>query len=122
MARLTFDETVILPLFFGVCHASTGEEMATYVFNNLKQMISFSKLGCVTTDRANNMVGKETGWCFISRTSFAEKSQNTMATSSRSGASHRLNLVVRAFESVDNASNVLKFANWFSGRRKAVAY
>ena len=36
--------------------------------------------------------------------------------------SHRLNLVVRAFESVDNIRNVLKFADWFSGRRKAVAY
>ena len=35
--------------------------------------------------------------------------------------SHRLNLVVRDFESVDHIKDVLKFADWFSSKRKAVA-
>ena len=36
--------------------------------------------------------------------------------------SHRLNLVVRGFEIVDNIKHVLKFSDWFASKRKAVAY
>ena len=38
IARFTFqDRMKQFPLFFSVCHASTGEEIATFVFEKLKQ-------------------------------------------------------------------------------------
>ena len=41
VARLTFkDGMTQLPLFFGVCHGSTGDEIATYAFHWLKQNTS----------------------------------------------------------------------------------
>ena len=51
-----------IPLFFSVCHVSTGEDMASFLFQRLKQMHTpFSKLSSVVTDGANNIIGRENG-------------------------------------------------------------
>ena len=125
IVQLTNDESLTqFPLFFAVCHASTGEELATYVLHKLKQKkIPLSKLSCVTTDGANNMTGKHNGMVVHLRDMIrAEVGEQNSEFQSIWCLSHRLNLVVRDFESVDHIKNVLKFADWFSSKRKAVAY
>ena len=63
VARFVFEDKITqFPLFFSVCHASTGEEMGHFVFHKLERMRApFEKLSAVTTDGANNMVGKQNG-------------------------------------------------------------
>ena len=63
VARFVFEDKITLfPLFFNVCHASTGEEMQYFVFHKLERMRApFEKLSAVTTDGANEMVGKQNG-------------------------------------------------------------
>ena len=125
IARLTFkDRMTQFPLFFGVCHASTGEEMATYVFHMLKRKHApFEKLSCVTTDGANNMTGKQNGMvAHLRKLVRVETGDQTFSFPSIWCLSHRMNLVIRSFEKVDHIKNVLKFADWFSTKRKAVGY
>ena len=88
IVRLVFQDRITqFPLFFGVCHASTGEEMATYVFHMLKQKrVPFEKLSCLTTDGANNMVGKQNGMIALLKTSFSEKWDDTTAGFRQFGA------------------------------------
>ena len=52
----------------------------------------------------------------------AEVGPDTLMFDSIWCMSHRVNLVVRGFEEVDYIKDVLEFADWFSTRRKAVAY
>ena len=45
-----------------MCHASTGEEMATFVFEERQQMHApFEKLSSIATDGAHAMLGKQNG-------------------------------------------------------------
>ena len=111
-------------MFFGVCHAYTGEEMATYIFHKLKQKrVPLSKLCRVTTDGVNNMVGRYNGVIpHLKKLVRDEMSDPTFNFPSIWCLSHRMNLVIRSFEEVDCIKNVIKFADWFSTKRKAVAY
>ena len=49
-------------LFYSVCHATTGVELAQFVFNRLKQYnVPFDKLISVASDGAKNMIGADNG-------------------------------------------------------------
>ena len=68
----------------------------------------------MTTDGANNMTGKRNGMAVHLRDMIrAEFGEQNSGFQSIWRLSHRLNLVVRDFESVDHIKNVLKFADWF---------
>ena len=124
VARFVFKDCMTqFPLFFSVYHASTGEEMGRFVFQKLKRMgAPFEKLSSVTTDGANNMVGKRNGMvCHLTNLTKQETGHGSVFQNIWC-LSHRLNLVVRGFGDVEHIRNELKFADWFSGRRKAVAY
>ena len=87
IVRLVFNDSITQFPLFGVCHASTGEGMATYVFHMLKQKrVPFPKLSCLTTDGANNMAGKQNGMIALLKPSFSEKSVNTTASFRQFGA------------------------------------
>ena len=113
-----------IPLFFSVCHVSTGEDMASFLFQRLKQMHTpFSKLSSVVTDGANNIIGRENGTVSnLKRLIQNETRNDDFSFPSVWCMSHRLNLVVRGFEIVDNIKHFLKFSDWFASKRKAVAY
>ena len=61
--RFTFqDRLEQFPLFMKVCDASTGEEVAAFVFNSLKVYnAQFNKLSSIATDGASAMIGKANG-------------------------------------------------------------
>ena len=125
IGRFTFqDKMKQFPLFFDVCHASTGDEMATFVFERLKQMHApFMKLSSITTDGANAMVGKRNGMVVsLKRLVRSDVGTNEPSINTIWCMSHRLNLVVRGFERVEHIKNVFKFSDWFSTKRNAVAY
>ena len=82
-----------------------------------------SKLGCITTDGARNMVGKYDG--MISRLRMLvldEVGDQTNNFPSIWCVSHRLNLAIRSFEKVDHIKNVIEFAEWLFSRCQAVVY
>ena len=113
-----------LPLFFSVCDASTGQELASFVMNRLKRMDApLSKLVSLSTDGARNMMGHTNGLfaCF-KRLFQQEIGTMTCSLVQVWCVSHRLNLVIRDFQNVDNIKSVLHFCDWLTQKRKAVAY
>ena len=125
IGRFTFQDTMKqFPLFFSVCYASTGDEMASFVFERLKRMRApFSKLSSIATDGANSMIGKRNGMiAHLKRLVQNETGNDDIFFNTIRCMSHRLNLVVKGFERVRHINNVLKFCNWFSSKRNAVAY
>ena len=51
-----------MTLFYSVCHASTGEELARLVFGRFKEFnVPFGKLISVATDGAKSMIGAVNG-------------------------------------------------------------
>ena len=76
----------------------------------------------MTTDGANNMTGKRNGMAVHLRDMIrAEFGEQNSGFQSIWRLSHRLNLVVRDFESVDHIKNVLKFADWFLAKARQMS-
>ena len=51
-----------LTLFYAVCHGTTGEELARFLFDKIKQInVPFEKLVSIATDGAKNMIGAANG-------------------------------------------------------------
>lgn len=63
MARFAFKSRLEqLPLFISVCTASTGKDLAAFVFNRLKtNNAPFAKLTSIATDGATNMIVQVNG-------------------------------------------------------------
>ena len=75
------------------------------------------------TDGANNMSGKQNGMiAHLKKLIRDETGDPNSGVPSIWYVSNRLNLVVSAFAAVEYIKNVFKFTDWFSTRRKAVAY
>ena len=56
------DKMEQLTLFYAVCHGTTGEELAQFLFDKLKQYNSpFEKLVSLASDGAKNMMGAANG-------------------------------------------------------------
>ena len=123
--RFTFQDCLKqFPLFFSICHASTGEEIAAFVFQMLKQMHApFEKLSSIATDGANNMIGRDNRMTvYLKRLIQHEMGNESCYFHSIWCMSHRLNLVVGGFERVEHIKDVLKFSDRFASRRKTVSY
>ena len=123
--RFSFDAHLEqMPLFFSVRDASTGHDLAVFVFNRLKQMNApLSKLASVSTDGASNMMGHDNGMfsCF-KRLVQQDLGQVPCFLNNVWCFAHRLNLVIRDFQNVEHINSVFLFCDWLSQKRKAVAY
>ena len=118
------DRVEQMPLFLSVCGASSGEEMAEFVFRRLKDVnVPFSKMLSVATDGASNMVGSLNGMVVhIKRMVQAEVGHNNCIFQPVWCFAHRLNLVLRDFQRVPCINSVIRFIDWFTSKRKAVVY
>ena len=123
--RFSFmDHLEQFPLFFTVCDASTGHDLASLVFNRLRRLNApFHKLVSISTDGASNMVGQYNGMfqCFKSLVQQELGSVSCSLTQVWCLA-HRINLVISDFDNVDDINSVFRFCDWFSQKRKAVEY
>ena len=99
-----------------------GDGQICLVYAQTKH-VPLSKLCCVTTDGANSMVGKVNGMVVYQKNLIDnEVGDQHRRFYSVWCLSHRLDLVIRAFATVDHIKNDLKFLDWFSPKRKAVAH
>ena len=123
--RFSFDTHLEqFPLFFTVCDASTGQDLAAFVFNRLKQMNApLSKLVSLSTDGASCMIGQDNGMfsCF-KRLVQQDIGPVNCDINHVWCLAHRLNLVIRDFQNVENINSVFRFCDWVTQKRKAVAY
>ena len=107
--RFAFDNRLEqFPLFFSVCDASTGQNLASFIFTRLKQINApFSKLVSLSTDGASNMVGRFNGLFQCFKT-LVQQEHGTIpcAISQVWCLAHRLNLVIRDFPDVKNINSV----------------
>ena len=112
------------PLFFGVCDASTGQELADFVFRRLQRNnVPLAKLVSVATDGAHNMVGQINGMVsHLKRLVQHTLGEITPTFDHVWCLAHRLNLVIGDFRDVPNIKGVFLFADWFTSKRKAVVY
>ena len=111
-------------LVFSVCDASTGQNLASFIFNRLKQINApFSNLFSLSTGGASNMVGRFNGLLQCFKT-LVQQEHGTIpcAISQVWCLAHRLNLVIRDFQDVKNINSVFDFCDWFTEKRKAVTY
>ena len=113
-ARFAFKNRIVqFPLFMCVCCASTGEELAAFVFNRLKQINApFSKLSSIATDGASNMIGQAKG--MVPRFKRLVRQELGTVPSPIQHVwclAHRLNLVIRDFENVQNIKSVFLFSD-----------
>ena len=112
------------PLFFSVCDASTGQELAAFVFGRLQRNdVPFAKLVSVATDGAYNMLGRFNG--MVSHLKRLVQQALGVVTPTFDHVwclAHRLNLVIRDFQDVPDIKHVLLFADLFRSKRKAVVY
>ena len=107
-----------------MCHGTTGEELAQFLFDKLKQYnIPFEKLISLATDGAKNMMDAANG--MIPRLSLLVKQENNTDQVPFKNVwclAHRLNLVITDFQRVPFINSVFLFASWFTTKRKAVQY
>ena len=113
-----------LPLFYSVCDASTGHGLASFVFDRLKQMnVPFIKLVSLSTDGASNMIG-HLNWMFPNFKRLVQRELGIVPCELVHVwcLAHRLNLVIKDFQNVENVNSVFSFCDWLTQKRKAVAY
>ena len=116
-----------LPLFIMKCQASSGEDLALFIFNNVREKnANFEKLVSITTDGASNMVGRFNGMVVNFKRLV---DQHCRANNLRSPIihtvwcfAHRINLVTRSVLSMRPLNFVHSFADWFSTKRRQVSY
>ena len=123
--RFAFDDRIEqLPLFLSVCQASSGEEMAEFVYGRLKEKhIPFSKLLSFATDGASYMVGSTNGIVArVRRMVQSEAGRDNCIFQQVWCFAHRLNLVIHDFQNVPYINTIFHFLGWFTSKRKAVVY
>ena len=122
-SRFVFDERMEqFTLFHSVCRASTGNELAQFVFDKLKQFkVPFEKLVSVASDGAKNMIGAVNGMIpNLKRLIKQEINVDHAPFKSVWCLAHRLNLVITDYMRVPYINSVFLFADWFTSKRKAV--
>ena len=127
-ARYSLDSQMIqIPLFFATCFVSSGKDRAQFLFDKLVEKdVDFSKLVCVSTDGATNMVGQMNGMVvnikrLIDRQCL-DRNMTFLDFHSVWCSAHRANLVTRDFLGMKMINAVLSFVNWFSTKRRQVSY
>ena len=128
VGRFGFEDRICQEiLFLEKVTASTGREMASFIFGRLDEKCrDFSKLVSITTDGASNMVSQECGLANEMIKIINEKRMMNL----RRGVDvfclwcldHRLNLVAKDFVSVENINLVLMFLKWFTANERLVKY
>ena len=127
-ARYSFDSQITqLPLFFATCFVSSGKDMAQFMFDKLvEKEVEFSKLVCVSTDGATNMVGQMNGMVVNIKRLICQRcsDENVQFYDFHSVwcSAHRANLVTRDFLGLKMINAVLSFVDWFSTKRRQVSY
>ena len=127
-ARFTFEDRVVqTPLFFGVFHGSTGNDIAHWAFNKiLEHGPSFEKLVSISTDGASNMVGRNGGMTCALKELIRQHCASSQIPFNDFHCvwcmAHRLNLVTRDFLNEKGISVVKAFCDWFSDRRRQTCY
>ena len=128
ITRFTFDTVIYeLPLFITKCDHSSGEDLALFIFNNLKdKKAQFEKLTSISTDGASNMVGRYHGMTTNFKRLVGQYCRANLLRSPITHSvwcfAHRLNLVTRSFLTMRPVNFVLSFADWFSNKRRQVSY
>ena len=115
------------PLFMELCHASSGEEMASFLLSKLREKKAvFSKLVSVTTDGASNMIGHERGlfacFCRLVKTTDTLENDKINAIKNVWCFAHRMNLVTRDMREVPSLNDDFTVADWITSRRVAVCH
>ena len=116
IARFTFPDRITqTPLFYSVCEASTGEDLANFVFDRLRnENVPFEKLTCLATDGAACMTGKRNGMISLFRSLIsAHHGVQHCHIGSIWCFSHRLNLVIRDFQHVGSIKSIFHFVIGF---------
>ena len=107
--RFTFNDRLEqFPLFMKVCGASTGEEVAAFVFDSLKVYnAQFKKLSSIATDGASAMIGQANGMISHFKRLVATELGTVGCPFNHVWClAHRLNLVIRDFQNVPNINSV----------------
>ena len=126
--RFCLEDSVIqLPLFFDVCHQTTGNDIAHFVFNKLLEFNpSFEKLVSISTDGATNMIGRSSGIStklkHIIHQHCATRQLPFNDFHSVWCFAHRLNLVTKDLMDLKWMSIDKAFADWFSDRRRQTSF
>ena len=126
--RFVFEsDTKQFPLFMALCYASSGEEMASFLFSKLREKKAvFSKLVSVTTDGASNMIGKDrglfSGFCRLLKSTGTLQTHEISSIKSVWCFAHRMNLVTRDLKDAPCMNDVFSFADWITSKRVAVSY
>ena len=83
----------------------------------------FQKLSSVSTDGGSNMIGRTNGMVTHLRRMVQEECGSHTGNFHQMWClCHRLNLVIRDFQNVENIKTVFEFCDWFTAKRKAVIY
>ena len=127
-ARYSFDGQIIqLPLFFATCFVSSGKDMAEFLFDKLiEKDVDFSKLVCVSTDGATNMVGQMNGMAVNLKRLIRQHCLKNIIPffdfHSVWCLAHRANLVTQDFLNMKMVNAVLSFVDWFATKRRLGSY
>ena len=116
-----------LPIFFATCFVSSGNDMAQFLFDKLVEKdVDFSKLVCVSTDGATNMVGQMNGMVVNIKSLIGrhclERNVPFFDFHSVWCFAHRANFITRDFLGMKMINAVLSFVDWFSTKRRQVSY
>ena len=115
--RFSLENKIVqFPLFFSVCLAKTGEEMASFIFYQLRRKnVPFAKLCSIATDGAASMIGDENGMvALLERKIQGHCRDFSLRISNVWCLSHRLNLVVGDMNKMDHVQSVFNFADWIT--------
>ena len=128
IGRFSFDNRAFeIPLFIRTCIVSSGIGLARFIFEMLKERkASFEKMVSVATDGAANMLGKFSGMAsHFKRLVQQHLLENHIISPTMHSVwcfAHRMNLVTKSFLTTKPANVVLLFSDWFSNKRRQVAY
>lgn len=128
IGRFSFDNRALeIPIFISLCTVSSRKEMAGFIFEKLEERKArFDKFVSVATDGAANMVGKVNGMTtHLKRLVEQNCRENGLSFPTIHSVwcfAHRINLVTRAFLTLKPVNVILAFSDWFSNRRRQVAY
>ena len=128
IGRFCFDNRALeIPLFIQTCSVSSGIDLARFVFEKLKERnVMFERFVSIAKDGAANMLGKSNGMASYFKTLVKQNLRDNHSPSPPMHSvwcfAHRLNLVTKTFLTMKPANAVLSFSDWFSNKRRQVAY
>ena len=127
VGRFGFDDRIQQEIIIEKVSATTGEDLARFVFGKLEEKnCDFSKMISITTDGATNMIGQEHGMA----NEMIKMANEKYGLNKRLGVDvhclwcidHRLNLVVQDFKEVEGINFVIKFLKWITASDRLVSY